>query len=87
MLLRLREGAEDVKGKGKAPETMEVDVPLHLRYQRPVQERWERGQRADMIEVELPWPRVFWSCDVSQGELYEQPSKATLTSHRSSTAD
>lgn len=69
VLLRLSEGETDVQGRQREAETTQVDIPLHLRYQKPVRERWIGGQRADMVEVELPWPRVFWSCEGSQGEL------------------
>jgi hypothetical protein len=73
LLVRLRH-AED-KGKGKEREekerekkVLEVEVPLHLRYQVPVQERWVDGQRMDMLQVEMPWPIVFWACEEGQGE-------------------
>lgn len=43
--------------------SIEVEVPLHLRYQEPVERRWlAGGARADsrVVEVEVPW--VFWAC-------------------------
>lgn len=70
VLLRLSEGRRDMKGKGREMEMVEVEVPLHLRYQRPVQERWVGGERADTVQVELEWPRVFWACEDDRGESF-----------------
>lgn len=68
ILLRLRGGS--VKGKEREVEgEVEVEVPLHVRYQVPVQERWVDGVRQDVLEVAMGWPVVFWACDEGQGEL------------------
>ncbi|KAI5480963.1 PIG-X/PBN1 family protein [Pseudohyphozyma bogoriensis] len=59
LLLRLRGAEGDAKGKGKEVE----EIPLHVRYQDPVQDRWAGGERKDMVDVELEWPSVFWACE------------------------
>ncbi|GAA5843779.1 hypothetical protein JCM9279_000140 [Rhodotorula babjevae] len=56
------ERAREEAGKARG-ESIEVDVPLHLRYQKPVERRWlVGGARADskVVEVDVPW--AFWAC-------------------------
>ncbi|KPV75645.1 uncharacterized protein RHOBADRAFT_52690 [Rhodotorula graminis WP1] len=71
VLVRLSNGGageRDGHGADKTAEkerdqVIEVDVPLHLRYQEPVERRWlAGGARADprLVVVEVPW--VFWAC-------------------------
>ncbi|GAA5900771.1 hypothetical protein JCM6882_007660 [Rhodosporidiobolus microsporus] len=71
VLLRLLDGA-DKKGKGKerrATDNLDVEIPLHVRYPRPVPERYEvdpvtgEKKRVDSVEVEVEAPWVFWGCD------------------------
>lgn len=64
VLLRLASGG---KGKELAQEheqgQSEVHIPLHLRYQVPVAERWGlAGDRRDTLTVELDSPLVFYAC-------------------------
>lgn len=68
VLVRLRQATSPVslKGKEKQIERTSVEVPLHLRYLKPMAERWTDGVRQDSIQVTLPVPDVFWAC--SQGE-------------------
>lgn len=59
-------GRVDDEGDGRArelPERVDVEVPLHLRYQEPVERRWEGDVRADVTQVEVEWPHVFYACD------------------------
>lgn len=53
------------KGKGK---TVELELPLHVRYQVPVERRWTGNTRNDMITLELPTPSVFYACSGSERE-------------------
>lgn len=73
VLLRLRAGREElvnVKGKGREVVLDTVDLPLHLRYQPPVRKRWnQKGERLDIVPVELAWPTVFWACQEDQSEF------------------
>ncbi|GAA5891576.1 hypothetical protein JCM5296_004263 [Sporobolomyces johnsonii] len=82
VLIKLREGEGEGeragranKGKERARDdeehgAIELEVPLHLRYQLPVEERRIRAEtsekgrptRSDLSEVDLPWPWVFWAC-------------------------
>lgn len=66
VLLRLSEGG-NYKGKGKERGT--VVLPLHLRYQIPVDRRRnERGERMDLLDVGMEAPVLFWACPASIGE-------------------
>ncbi|BGO89371.1 hypothetical protein NBRC10512_006285 [Rhodotorula toruloides] len=58
LLIRVREAEV---GAGP-PKRIHFEVPLHLRYQAPVKERHTDGLRQDVVEVEFPYPRVFWAC-------------------------
>ncbi|BGP13661.1 hypothetical protein JCM10213_002229 [Rhodosporidiobolus nylandii] len=63
LLLRLREGKGKQRDEQRS-EDVSADIPLHVRYQLPVEERWgENGERLDMVDVELEWPSVFWACE------------------------
>lgn len=73
--LRLRHGKEG-KGQGREEEgqVQRVEIPLHLRYQLPVAERWTKGgERADRVEVLLEWPWIFWACREGQGTFAISP--------------
>lgn len=74
VLVRLSDSGEEDEGLsgGRTSEvarkergvSIEVEVPLHLRYQEPVERRWTvGGARVDskVVEVDVPW--VFWACD------------------------
>ncbi|GAA5891010.1 hypothetical protein JCM8208_003132 [Rhodotorula glutinis] len=57
--------------------SIEVEVPLHLRYQEPVERRWlAGGARADsrVVEVEVPW--VFWACPAAADDAASCPSSS-----------
>ncbi|EGU12510.1 Protein pbn1 [Rhodotorula toruloides ATCC 204091] len=60
VLIRVR-GADDEDDEA-GPKRIRLEVPLHLRYQAPVKERHLDGSRQDVIEVEFPYPHVFWAC-------------------------
>lgn len=65
VLIRLRDSWKGKgKGKGPAEEVLSWEVPLHLRYQEPVRERYaeDGGRRRDGVEVGLEWPSLFWDC-------------------------
>ncbi|GAA5883449.1 hypothetical protein JCM1840_004954 [Sporobolomyces johnsonii] len=67
---RANKGKERARDEEEHDEAIELEVPLHLRYQLPVEERWIRAEtsddgrptRSDLSEVDLPWPWVFWAC-------------------------
>ncbi|GAA5827365.1 hypothetical protein JCM3770_001145 [Rhodotorula araucariae] len=66
VLLRLRNADVADKGKARAyegDEALAVAIPLHLRYQDPVERRWIGGARRDVRPVAVEWPWVFWACD------------------------
>lgn len=60
VLIRVHEAEDKVAGAGSR--RTRVDIPLHLRYQVPVEARGADGTRQDIVEVEFPYPRVFWAC-------------------------
>ncbi|BGP22603.1 protease B nonderepressible form [Rhodotorula toruloides] len=60
VLIRVR-GAGPEAGDADA-KRIQFDVPLHLRYQAPARERLLDGLRQDTVEVEFPYPRLFWAC-------------------------
>lgn len=68
------EGAEvflvlrEAGGKGKGKEVTEWEVPLHMRYLLPVNERWQDEERLDLHEVEMDSPTLFWACPSGQGK-------------------
>ncbi|GAA6006395.1 hypothetical protein JCM10207_000626 [Rhodosporidiobolus poonsookiae] len=87
-LVRLTPGGDDSGGKGKGKgkardqdgkeEQWTVEVPLHARYLRPVEKRWgPDGERLSLVDVEVPWPWVFYACDERQ---QPDPSTAALKS-------
>ncbi|KAM0792143.1 hypothetical protein ACM66B_004842 [Microbotryomycetes sp. NB124-2] len=41
---------------------IEVDIPMHLRYQRPSPPGSTQSDPAGLVNVALPWPHVFWLC-------------------------
>lgn len=49
-------------GKGKE---REVVLPLHLRYQLPVE---TREGTSELLSVGVDWPSLFWLCDTPDGE-------------------
>ena len=60
VILKLSSGG---KGNGKERETGTVILPLHMRYQTPVLERWDnQGVRKDLLDVGLREPMLFWAC-------------------------
>lgn len=67
VVIRLREG----NGKGKGKEE-QWDIPLHLRYQVPILERWSRGARRDKVEVDLEWPTLYSVCEPGQSKGQSQ---------------
>lgn len=69
LLVRLREGSR--KGKERELEVVRWEVPLHLRYQIPVEERRVDGKRNDTVRVELEWPWLFWACEEALG-MYDK---------------
>ncbi|GAA5922544.1 hypothetical protein JCM3775_005767 [Rhodotorula graminis] len=85
VLVRLSNGGageRDGHGADKTAEkerdqVIEVDVPLHLRYQEPVERRWlAGGARADsrLVVVEVPW--VFWACAADAGVTAPCPASS-----------
>ncbi|GAA5845952.1 hypothetical protein JCM11251_002948 [Rhodosporidiobolus azoricus] len=79
-LLRLKDG----KGKGKEVagqgwDRFEVEIPLHVRYQTPVDTRYdeETGERRDMVDVEVQAPWVFWACDAPDPFLSASSSSSS----------
>ncbi|GAA6045060.1 Protein PBN1 [Rhodotorula toruloides] len=74
VLIRVR-GADDEDDEA-GPKRIRLEVPLHLRYQAPVKERHLDGSRQDVIEVEFPYPHVFWACpdSVSVPDLQACPA-------------
>ncbi|KDE06559.1 hypothetical protein MVLG_03206 [Microbotryum lychnidis-dioicae p1A1 Lamole] len=75
-LLRL----QDPK-RTKTEEQLEFDVqiPLHLRYQTPVERRFEQGKRADVVSVQLQAPAVFWKCPPSNKAIRRCPPAPALS--------
>lgn len=69
VLVRLADG--DRKGKGRK---VLVQVPLHMRYLVPVEQRWsDDGERKDLRTVELPTPSVFYACRPGDQRLFIPP--------------
>lgn len=66
MLLRLRSEQERDR-------YTEVAVPLHVRYQVPVAQRWDSigVERLDRLPVELEWATIFWACAVNENDTRE----------------
>ncbi|GAA5903833.1 PIG-X/PBN1 family protein [Sporobolomyces salmoneus] len=70
---------------------VQVEVPLHMRYQAPVKQRRrkEGEQGEDRVRVEMNQPRVFWACpDAPRGcppaslsSNFSFPSLANSTLH------
>ncbi|KAG0211163.1 protease B nonderepressible form [Mortierella sp. NVP41] len=56
----------DTKGKmtDSVSYTSVVDIPMHMRYQPPIQE----GNPATHVAVEAPWPVVAWVCPAVTGD-------------------
>ncbi|KAF9103963.1 protease B nonderepressible form [Mortierella sp. GBA35] len=56
----------DTKGKmtDSVSYTSVVDIPMHMRYQPPIQE----GNPATHVAVEAPWPVVVWVCPAVTGD-------------------
>ncbi|GAA6029471.1 hypothetical protein JCM8097_003696 [Rhodosporidiobolus ruineniae] len=72
VLVRLGKGGSGAapwgaKGKDREGKTLEVDVPLHVRYQDPLEARVAGGAEP-RGEVEMEWPRVFWACE-GEGDI------------------
>lgn len=68
LLIRLQSGkAEELLVDGEGQGTW--DIPLHLRYQVPVTERFIDGKRNDIVKVELNYPLLFFACENAEGEL------------------
>lgn len=69
MLLRLRSEQERDR-------YTEVAVPLHVRYQVPVAQRWDSigVERLDRLPVELEWATIFWACAVNENDTREATS-------------
>ncbi|KAK4053663.1 protease B nonderepressible form [Microbotryomycetes sp. JL201] len=60
-------------------DSIELDIPLHLRYQRP-----SLDAASSLKAVELPGPRVFWLCSQNDRELdHACPPDVALKSHLS----
>lgn len=76
LLIRVREAEV---GAGP-PKRIHFEVPLHLRYQAPVKERHTDGLRQDVVEVEFPYPRVFWACP-DGASSFGLPTAAELTAY------
>lgn len=74
-LIRLQSG----KGKERASEEVtegeiKWEIPLHLRYQVPVESRWVEGKRNDTVQVELNSPLLFWACQTEEGKSFGIPT-------------
>ncbi|SCZ97384.1 BZ3500_MvSof-1268-A1-R1_Chr4-2g07178 [Microbotryum saponariae] len=79
-LLRL----QDPKGMKREEQLdFEVKIPLHLRYQTPVERRIEQGKRADVVSVQLRAPAVFWKCPPSNKVIRRCPPAPALSAFSS----
>ncbi|SCV69256.1 BQ2448_2276 [Microbotryum intermedium] len=67
------------KGKKKEELHFEVEVPLHLRYQTPVEHRFQEGKRVDVVSVQLQAPAVFWKCPPSNKVIRRCPPAPALS--------
>lgn len=76
VLLQIRHASPSgsLKGKEKQVERTTIELPLHLRYQRPVKQRWIDGIRQDLVQVALPMPDAFWVCAHGESKLREAAS-------------
>ncbi|GAA5861713.1 hypothetical protein JCM8547_000712 [Rhodosporidiobolus lusitaniae] len=86
VLLTLKKGGEEGEGKGKEKagqeeeERWEVVIPLHTRYQRPVEKRYDaEGRRVDRVEVEVEKPWVFWAYEGGVLFFFFSPGSPLVT--------
>lgn len=69
VVLRLSAAA---KGKARERQEGSVELPLHVRYQLPVERRRnDQGERIDLVEIGMEEPVLFWACDASTSVFFD----------------